>query len=218
MITYENSYNGFSINNGSRKGLTLGLETRLLDKLHHLLFDMVSKHNKVFVMMFTLNFPSSGNFYGDNLLISRFTDSIRNHFDSIRDSQGRKLDSRGIWVREKSNSPSVVNQHYHFLILFDGNIIQSAFPKKEEYQVFTKIQELWYKRCQSYHEQLVTLHQPDDAPYNRGGVMIKRSKGQTLNEIPLVDEVHYWISYLAKTNTKDNYPGGKGVGGFNLYR
>lgn len=215
MVYTKTEYKTFPVNNISPAGEIYGLDPLILDKLHHLLINMVIDKPNVFVMVFTLSFPSHLPFANDNNCIGTFNDSLRAHFARVRSADGHKVEARSIWVREQDSSN---NQHYHVVLLLDGQYVRNVRPKRG-FKVLQKIEELWYKQVGVYcNQHLVYLHQPKNDLYNSGGVMISRpALNAGIRNAVNINDVHYWISYFAKTRTKENnYYKGKTFGGFNL--
>lgn len=140
----------------------------ILESLFSQVFAMLSHHNKVFVQRFDLHLPFFGD---DNKQVSRFFDRLK-----PKVSQHYELSRVGyVWARELEKAK---NQHYHCVILLDGNKIRHPFVLQQQ------IASCWQGLVDSG-----TCHRAGYHNLQRDDV---NSLGDAL----------YHISYLAKTRGK----------------
>jgi hypothetical protein len=105
-----------------------------------------------------------------------------------------------VWVKEQNSSDNV---HYHCVFLVDAEKFSSSFRYNE------KVKALWSSACsdETYMAPLNLVHvaerRLDDHDYFETTVL---SKYEPYFEDTL-RECFYWLSYLAKVNTKIINPG-----------
>jgi hypothetical protein len=149
---------------------------------------MTNCHNRVYYMTYVLKYPShaSCDLQDNNILISRFIEALRVHF------KRRNHEPKYLWVRENS---STVQVHYHVMMLFDANCVNSA------YGVLSKAEELW-QRCMG---GAGLVHRCKFGGYNdqNCGVEIRRND-------PSFQQVYeacfQRATYLAKVYSKEDAP------------
>jgi hypothetical protein len=191
-ITRENTYNNYILNNTEKNHQ--GYYREILQAIESLLYNMVHKHNKVFLIRFDIRYPEgcSPDLYTDNSLLSRFIEALIIH------CKRKKYDPQYLWVRERATTGNV---HYHFMLLLNGNLIQNG------YGILQKATALW-QRCMNVADGrgLVHLCEPDGNNFRSdrlGGVMIRRNS-QCLDET--INACFQWASYLAKCYSKEGLP------------
>lgn len=158
------------------------------------LFDyMINKHNQVYFTMFSLRFPSGSmdRYPNDNTIMSNFIEML------IIQCNRRKYDPKYLWVREDS---STGQYHYHFILLLDGDYIQSA------HIILQMATEIWQKCLGIKNGRgLVQLCKPYSNIKNQygNGVKIRRSSTD-FQEV--YGQCYQLASYLAKCYSKGNLP------------
>ena len=145
---------------------------------YNLFFYCLQKHRRVFVMRIDIHLPQEMN---QNLI------SVFNH-RFIEKEKNAGYDPFYIMVREYSSEKHI---HYHMGLFLDGK--QTNKP----YQHFQNARIVLVNICGSYG----CINEYNDG--HRNGIMIERN---TNSYIDLYEALRQ-ISYLAKTNQKDNVPG-----------
>lgn len=187
MITYENTFNGLSIQADIAKGYACYVD--ILQKLYDLIMSYISRHNKVLFVRFDVRFPQSLRPDPSNMTFQRFI------ADLAKFCSREGYDPDYLWVREGREQ---CNQHYHCLLLLNGNHIQSTF------KVVEKAQEVWNRKLKVNYQGLI--YDCNRAiKYNRqsNGIMLRRNDP---NLFATLAHCFHWASYLAKVNTKDASP------------
>lgn len=193
-LTFEHTYRGMPILPESVHGNYVDI----LETLYGQLADMTARHSKVFCVLFTLGFPSSGGYPPDNSVMQRFIDSFRTYLNRAG------LDLRYCWVREQTEPNH--QQHYHVSIFIDGDRTRSFYGRHQ-----AEAEKFWGLALGIPSARgLVHLHEwTEQTDYTgNGGVMIRR---------PPVDQRGDWrqesvcaffqrVSYLAKAATKTYAP------------
>jgi hypothetical protein len=136
------------------------------------------------VLRYDLHFPKDCKYANDNQCLTKFINSFTSYL------RYKGIDSHYLWVRESA----AVNHHYHLAFLLDGRLTRRIEGHLRE------VEKLWALALGLYGWQghgLVYYCQDGDASYKvSNGEMLKRGCKDRLNEC------FYWLSYLAKTNTK----------------
>ena len=83
-LTFEEKFNGYSINTSKEKNLGCFVPT--LERYNQHLEDMTIKHNKVMQTRFDLRYPSDGSVKFDKAHIYKFSDGFKKHFSRMRKS------------------------------------------------------------------------------------------------------------------------------------
>lgn len=164
---------------------------------------MVEKHNKVLFIRFDLRFPQAFRDDKSNDKVSRLFKILREHYAY------RGIDLQFMWFREQSREK---HQHYHCVVLLDGNKIQHYYP------VLEYISSVWGGLLKFNPNGLVDYCEFDRAGNPaKNGIMIRRpssvATGETLFDQEQMFNMNFencykWASYLAKVNQKENTPAG----------
>ncbi len=187
MIISNSNYYGLSIQADESKGQ--GCYTDILQRILDMLIYYISKHNKLLFIRFDVRFPAE--YYNDrsNQIFSEFI------ADLIKFYKRAGLDPVYIWVREQSCEK---HQHYHCILLLDGNKIQSY------HHVLRQAEAMWNRKLGV--EQLGLINFCNKSRYGElqsNGIMLRRNDE---NFSDVFNKCFHWASYLAKTATKDYAP------------
>ena len=154
------------------------MDTRIQNIYYNLLILSLQRHCKVFVMRMDIHLPKEM-FQG---VIMDFNHRF------IEKEKNAGYDPLYIMVRELSSEKKI---HYHMALFLDGN------KTNNPYQHFQNARLVLGNICGAYG----CINECNDG--HRNGIMLER------NITPYNDlcEVLCQISYLAKTNTKEDVPG-----------
>lgn len=186
-IITRNSFNDMSIqvDENKKQGCYKDILQRILDILTY----YSSKHNKALFIRFDVRFPSSYSNDRSNQTFSKFIACF------IKFYKRNGLDPAYIWVREQSYEQ---HQHYHCILLLDGNKIQSY------YHVLRQAEEMWGNKVEANHSGLIEFcNKTRSGDGQTNGILIRRNK-ESFPDI--FRSCFHWASYLAKTSTKDSSP------------
>lgn len=173
-ITYDSSVNFDGICLPINNSQEYGAYRTILRPIHTQLSKMLTNNSKVFTMRFDLHF-NPGEF--DEAKISKFFKNIKKEY--IKTGQ-----IMHVWVREIDTSDT---PHYHCVIGFNGNKIQSPI------KVFNSIVKLWSDKTK----------QPRPHLCEDGNHMITNTHDN------IFKDAFKRFSYLAKIRTKDRQPPNK---------
>lgn len=164
---------------------------------------MTARHGKVLFIRFDLRFPQGFAYDKSNDKVSRLFKRLKEKYEYDN------IDLHFMWFREQSREK---HQHYHCVLLIDGDKIQRYCP------VLEYITHVWGRLLKCNPAGLV-----DYCNFNRGGnaaengIMIRRPSSKADGK-ELMDQeqrfrstfekCHHWASYLAKVNQKANIPSG----------
>ena len=154
------------------------MDERIQNIYYNLLLMSLQRHCKVFVMRMDIHLPQH---------LSQFYIMDFNH-RFIEKEKNAGYDPLYIMVRELSSEKKT---HYHMVLFLDGNKTNNTYQHFENARIVLR------NYCGSYGE----INECNDNL--RNGIMIDRNS-TTYNNLY---EVLRQISYLAKTNQKDNVPG-----------
>jgi len=164
---------------------------------------MVARHNKVLFIRFDLRFPQGFMYDKSNDKVSLLFKTLREFYTY------RGIDFQFLWFREQSKEK---HQHYHCVILTDGNKIKDYLP------VLHHITEIWGRLLQYNPTGLVDYCNYDRTGHPvENGIMIRRPSSVATGGDRAYQEqrfhedferCHKWASYLAKVNQKANTPAG----------
>lgn len=188
-ITYQSTYNNKKILTDKKRGL--GCDVSILSKTEELIFSYLKRHNKALVTRIDLRYPKDGIVTYDNQNFSKFTSSM------IKNMKRKGLDPYYLAVREQSREK---HQHYHMVILVDGNKVQSPHTivkTAEEHWNRTLGKDKDYKGLVDY----CTRSRSGEKQANH-----YRLRRNDENYDTILNECFQRCSYLAKTNTKGNTP------------
>ena len=181
----------------------------MLQKLLDGMRAMTQKHNKVLFIRFDLRFPQDYSIDVSNDKASHLFKILTERFDY------RGIELLFGWVREQSREK---HQHYHCILLLDGNKVQNYFPILEE------VSRIWGYVLQCDPAGLVDYcnHDRNGTPV-KNGIMIRRPSSKAVGEELARQQQKYnedfarcfeWASYLAKVHQKANTPRGSRRFGF----
>ena len=158
--------------------LNYQMDTRIQNIYYNLLIHSLQKHCRVFIVRIDIHLPKEM-FQG---VIMDFNHRF------IEKEKNVGYNPLYIMVREKSSEKNI---HYHMVLFLDGN------KTNNPYQHFQNARIVLRNICGSYG----CINECNDG--HRNGIMIERN---TNSYIDLYEALRQ-ISYLAKTNQKDNVPG-----------
>ena len=189
LRTNERNHNNLPILNQSNSGYS----EEILDKLFSLLLTYMAKHCKGLFIRFDLHFEQTTVVDPSNHTLDRFLQLYKLRL------RRQGLDPMLLWVREQSNEDR--SQHYHLIVLVDGNKTQNAFPHLE------LAKEVW-GNVNMKNENSSTVNFCTQDRYGNpqvNGIMIRRSPDGIIQEFK---RCYQWGSYLAKFETKGLAPMG----------
>ena len=171
--TYNYKGNDYLINTG--KYNTLGIYAEIMQKILEQLDISIAIHKRILVLRIDLH---QKEFTENNKLISKYINAIKMFLN-----RNYGIYNIGfIWVRELSTKQGL---HYHLALLLDGNKIQ--FPSK----LHEALSEKWAKNGRAYRVGFKNNYL--QASIESLACPITTDKK---------DSLIYWLSYLAKSNTK----------------
>ena len=155
---------------------------------------MTECHPRVMLLRFDLRFPQSYYFSTDDKKIQKFMNSFSTYL------RRRGVSYQYVWVKEINRSD---NEHYHCVFFVDASKISSS------YTYTCEAQNIWSRICSdssgNASRNLVHICSlKNDYGLFLDSVLLDKNEP---NFDELFSKYFYWISYLAKTNTKINNPG-----------
>jgi hypothetical protein len=171
----------------------LGYSTEILDKLYSLLITYTQKHCKALFIRFDLHFEESKQACRSNRALDHFLENFKKRL--IRDD----LDPRVFWVREQTSLER--NQHYHLILLVDGNKTQSYFNHLETAKEIWS----WVNMVNESSSTVNFCNKNKNGNNQQNGVMMRRSPDGIIENF---QQCFQWASYLAKFETKGMAPRG----------
>ena len=194
VITYSNTYNNKPIQADEHLGY--GCNVDILARADALLQHMENRHCKVLFVRFDVRFPQDGQYKQNNTLFTNFMATF------IKYCQRKKFDPAYLWVREQD---SAHNQHYHCVLLLNGNKVQHYLP------LLQRADTLWQQQLGVHQKGLVHYcNSTTGGDYQQNGLMLRQDKHAQQG---VGDICFNWASYLAKMNTKEeDYKGARKVG------
>jgi hypothetical protein len=184
-IVYGSRYNGFPLHPCLK-----GHHSEILDKIVTLLDHMCANHNKVFFMRMDVRFPAESAYSPFNTVFERFV----NYF------VWRLLQDYGevccMWSREQKSDDR--HQHYHLIILMDGNKTQSIYGH------MALAESLWDRYLDvTSPSGLIDRCDREILGYRPNGFQIRRGANDYQSAY---EEAFRWASYLAKVDGKGLAP------------
>ena len=186
-VTFASEYDGLPINTDVDQ--KQGCHEKILDRIKDNFDYMTEHHNKIFFMRYDVRFPADNCDHPDNRTFRDFNANL------LKNLNRQGLDPHSVWVREQSREK---HQHYHGILLMDGNKIQST------HNPIRKAEELWAKALDLPADHAKGLvddcTKGRDGSVQKNGVMMRKDDPQYHEK---VKQCFHWASYLAKDNTKD---------------
>ena len=158
--------------------LNYQMDVRIQNIYYNLLIHSLQKHCRVFIVRIDIHLPQEM----DQRVIMDFNHRF------IEKEKNAGYDPLYIMVRELSSEKKV---HYHMVLFLDGN------KTNNPYQHFQNARIVLGNVCGDYG----CINECNNG--HRNGIMIERN----INSYMDLYEALRQISYLAKTNQKDNVPG-----------
>lgn len=192
MIISSGRFEGMPVNCGLSNQFSVRED--ILKAMYYRLFFMIDNYSRVMILRYDLRFPSGFRYTNGDESLQRFINSF------VTFLKRKGLDYHYVWVKEQNVSDNV---HYHCVFLLDAGILNSSLQFDE------KAKDLWSIACSDeyYPAPLNLVHvakrRLDDHDYFETTVL---SKYEPYFEDTL-SECFYWLSYLAKVNTKIINPG-----------
>ena len=192
MIISSGCFEGMPVNCGLSNQFFVRED--ILKAIYVRLFFMVDNYSRVMILRYDLRFPSWFSYTNGDESLQRFINSFTTFL------KRKRLDYHYVWVKEQNISDNV---HYHCVFLLDAGIFSSSLWFDE------KAKDLWSIACSDEHYTAppnlvhVAKRRLDDHDYFETTVL---SKYEPYFEDTL-SECFYWLSYLAKVNTKIINPG-----------
>jgi hypothetical protein len=200
-VINSNEFNGLPINNGPSGEYYC--YDMILHKTHERQMWMTNKHCRVLFIRFDLRFPVNYLPKGGNYEISRLFKIMKEN------AYNREIEVHYVWVREQSREK---HQHYHCVVFINGSLVR-------DYRSFLgEVERVWGLVLGCDAKGLVDWCDRDRSGLPvENGIMIERPRQAAVgasfheqNELynNNLRRCFEWASYLAKTNQKDNRPGG----------
>lgn len=193
-ISNDKMYYDHPVNNGTYGNLYCNQD--ILKNIYEQMVVMSNKHNKVYFVRFDLRYPIGYERSDGSEHISELFKRLVERY------QRQGTDTRYIWAREQKTDQDV--QHYHCVLLMDGNRVQSYFP------ILKVVTEIWGRILGRDGRGLV-----DYCNRQGNGIMIERPSSKAVGHELMrqqndykeqFDQCFKWASYLAKVNQKAYTP------------
>lgn len=204
MIISSGRFEGLSVNCGLSNQFFVRED--ILKAIYDRLFFMVDNYSRVMILRYDLRFPYKFRYKNGDESLQRFINSFTTFI------KRKNCDYHYVWVKEQNASDNV---HYHCVFLVDPGISSNSLRFDE------KAKDLWSISCSDeyYTAPLNLVHvaqrRLDNNCYLKTTVI---SKYEPYFEDTLAD-CFYWLSYLAKVNSKIINPGRGNRGwGSSLFR
>lgn len=153
--------------------------------------------------------------------ISQFIASFKEQVEFDQKKRGKagnrvhKTEVRYIWCREKDTSP---NYHYHIYILMNGDSYRSfgSIDNPRPGQLFYMLNAAWGRALNIYNignNGLVHLTRPSPLYINANEANFDNHIDKYIGEeVCSFESVFYWMSYIAKLETKRFEDGNRNFG------
>lgn len=193
-ITNDNVYYNHPVNIGTYGKLHCNKD--ILKTIYEQMETMSNKHNKVLFVRFDLRYPIGYESSDGSEHVSELFKRL------VEKYQRQGVDTRYIWAREQKNDQDV--QHYHCVLLMDGNRVQRYFS------ILEVVTEIWGRILGRDGRGLV-----DYCDRQGNGIMIRRPSSNAVGPELMrqqndykekFDQCYKWASYLAKVNQKAYTP------------
>ena len=162
------------------------------DKLATLLTEYTTLHSKTMVIRFDVTYPKRFKAIGDNSDISALMKLL------IQQCSRKGVSPAYFWVREQSLRSN--NQHYHCMLLLDGNTTRRYYPYIE------LAEKMWGRMLGVNPKGLIHYCDRDPDSNRQANGIILRSDDP--NYESKIDTVVRQAMYLAKDHTKGIYNDG----------
>ena len=186
-IIYGDSYRGYKINNGNNSEYSCYKDS--LDKIINDIEDKTNRHNKVHITRIDVNTPQVMSEKEQSKAMTRVVESTRREISRKHKHSSHDPDISIIRTTEIGYKEN--NVHFHFAITSNGNAIQNAYT----------FLETMTRHCERILDTPMAGRVNNSSANNGLGIMINRNSPDF--EQQMQDAV-YVMSYLAKTNTKEN--------------
>lgn len=193
-ISNDNIYYDHPVNNGTYGNLYCNQD--ILKSIYEQMKVMSNRHNKVLFIRFDLHYPVGDKRPDGSEHVSELFKRL------VEKYQRQSVDTRYMWAREQKSDQDA--QHYHCVLLMDGNIVQKYF------HILQVVTEIWGRILGRDGRGLVDFCNRDG-----NGIMIRRPSSKATGEALKLDQEEYnsnfdkcfkWASYLAKDNQKAHTP------------
>jgi hypothetical protein len=185
-------FKGYKVNCGIRGNL--GLKGDILEAILFRFRIMTECHPYVLILRYDLRFPQHVHFPDLKLALQKFT----NHFSIFLNR--RNISYHYVWVKEINHSE---NPHYHCVFFVSTGRYDSPYALNHE------AQSIWSRICSDsfYHAPKSLLHycpRKFQDGIVQDSVLLSRDDPHFEFNFR---ECFYWLSYLAKVNSKILNPG-----------
>lgn len=123
----------------------------------------------------------------DGISPREITDRLNKHYTLPSKHRLRQNTFKPIWVRALENDPDDDGYHYHFALILDGR----KSTRGSVHNLMAKLVE------DGFINDYIII--PPDNPAYKGAIPLKGEAGMA--------EYFYWLSYIAKSRTKEFIPG-----------
>ncbi|SHN72752.1 YagK/YfjJ domain-containing protein [Desulfovibrio litoralis] len=175
-IKYTQEYRGYKIMANEQ----LKCNKKILDTVINQIETSTAKHNKVFVVNFSLTYPQTQISSTNNKDITIFMDRFTKYLEKDK----KIIDYT--WVREQNTSK---NHHYHVMPTLNGNKIQN------QHGIMKEATRIW--------EEVISSEASGLVDYSSTPHMLRKDDPAYQEKL---ENCILHASYLAKENTKGNNP------------
>ena len=185
MIVNSNDPHGYSLL--PYEGPEAGYRVDILERIQERLDLCLERHSQVLAVMMVIRFPQSLTIEQNNNCFQYFIEEYRR----ILNAHG--YDPHYVWVAERDEAPS---QHYHLLLLLNGNRIRSfQMPPTEASAVWGRALNRFYGYG-GFVDGLIHVGKVMQYEHPRRSYLILR------NDFDMQDAMMEHFSYFAKMHSK----------------
>ena len=186
-FVYGDSYRGYNVNNGN--DLEYSCFKNYLDKIIDETEEKINRHSKVHVTRLDVHPPQEIDEREQSKKMTRVVEAMQREMLRKHKHSSHNPDISVIRTTEVGHIAN--NQHFHITILSNGNAIQNGYTFHESMT----------RHCERILDTPMAGRVNNSSANNGIGIMINRNSPDF--EQQMQDAV-YVMSYLAKTNTKEN--------------
>jgi len=184
-------FNGLNVNCGDGN---LYVRDDILEAIYTRLRFMTECHSFVLILRYDLRFPQHAQFDDYRYALQNFMNTFSVYL------KRRGVHYHYVWVKEIESSD---NPHYHCVFIVSADQGESSYLLNQE------AQKIWSRICSgSYSSASMSLLHFCPRRLHDGSIQwdVLISRDDPNFEFEFRD-IYYWLSYLAKTNTKTFNPG-----------
>ncbi|EJG0618021.1 inovirus Gp2 family protein [Vibrio parahaemolyticus] len=210
-----------SLFNGLPVNTNYSLITRYLEQTHKVLNNALSEHPRTFIFPVLLRLPTdTGNDLNLERVITRFIEGFKRR---LQRSIGRRKKTaqrvhatsvRYTWCREQDSS---IHQHYHVFFLLNGQTYHQMgdYSYENKHHLRYMVADAWAKTLGMSIDDNKGLVEFPGKPFMLNVLditSIRRYCKYVGSAANVYESVFYWMSYLAKVDTKQSGNGFRSFG------